>query len=311
MTGRRLSDLNLKDMKIFHTMCIIALLQSTVLLAQKPIIITDDSVTYRNLKHPGVSVTVPEVSYESFQKSWVKEMESGTKSKAVYENGEWYIFGANMKSVVPTPVNIYSKIANQDSSVRLMVSIELKKDIYIEKNSGETELAKLKNYLKKYAKERYSQVAHEQLKTEQDKLRDLERELSSYQKDESDLSRSIRSNEKTIKDEQDNLAELNEELNTLSSELATQNAQFAELTEDAAKTERAKYIKELEKRNKKLANDITSAENRISKANSEIRKANSEIPDKQKLQKEVREKINIQKPVVSRFEYKYNTIMAY
>jgi len=298
-------------MRTIKTLILLAAMPAFGLQAQRPISIYEDSVTYASHKHPGVIAVIPEVTYESLQKAWVKEMESRTKSKAVYENGEWSIFGANVKSISPTPVNIYSNLVNQDSLVMLMVTMELKKDVYIEKGSAETELAQLKSYMKQFAKDQYSGVADDQLKAEEKKLRDLEKELSSYQKDESDLGKSIRDDEKTIKEEEDNLTVLNNELPNLSAEIITQNTQLAELTEGAAREEKEKYIRELEKRKKKLMNDIKSAENKISKANAGIRDANSDIPRKQSLQRELKEKVNTQEAIVRKFEYKLNTIKAY
>ncbi len=105
--------------------------------AQQPIRVYEDSITYGKNKYPGVAVTIPEANYEKLQKDWKKELEAKTKSKVVIENGEWSIFGANVKNLSPTPVNIYSKLNNLDSLVELRVAVELKKDVFIERQSTE------------------------------------------------------------------------------------------------------------------------------------------------------------------------------
>ena len=84
-------------------------------------------------------VTIPEVNYETAEKDWIKELQAGTKLKVVTENKEMIISGANIKNISPDPVNINSKLINQDSSLLLMVSMELGKDKYIEKANGENE----------------------------------------------------------------------------------------------------------------------------------------------------------------------------
>jgi len=84
-------------------------------------------------------VTIPEVNYETAEKDWIKELQAGTKLKVVTENKEMIISGANIKNISPDPVNINSKLINQDSSLFLMVSMELGKDKYIEKANGENE----------------------------------------------------------------------------------------------------------------------------------------------------------------------------
>jgi len=298
-------------MQKFNVLILFLALTSFGIFAQKPIVITEDSISFRSGKIPGVVVSIPEVSYEAVQKKWEKELESGTKSKALYEDGEWSIFGANLKKISPTTVNVYSKLVDQDTLVKFMAAIELKKNVYVEKGSAEAELAQMKTYMLQFAKDQYTEVADAQLKAEEKKLKDLQKELSSYQKDEADLEKSIRSDEQTIKEEEGNLVVLNNELTALSSEIITQNAQLTSLAEGSAKEEKGKYIKDLDKREKKLRNDVKSADNKISKCKGDIRDANSEIPKKQELQKEMNEKVAAQEAVVRKFEDKLNKIKAY
>jgi DNA repair exonuclease SbcCD ATPase subunit len=298
-------------MKTINVLILLVILTSFGLSAQKPIVISEDSISFRSGKIPGLVVTIPEAVYESVKKNWEKEMESGTKSKAVYENGEWSIFGANLKKIFPTPVNVYSKLVDQDSLVKFMAAIELKKDVYVEKGSAEAELAQMKTYMKEFAKNQYTAVAEKQLEAEEKKLKDLEKALESYQKDEADLEKSINSDEQTIQEQENNLVVLNNELTALSAEIITQNSQLTSLTEGAAREQKEKYIKDLDKREKKLRNDIKSAENKISKSKDDIRDANNEIPKKQQLQKEMHEKVAAQEAVVRKYEDKLNKIKAY
>jgi len=279
--------------------------------AQKPIQIAEDSIAFSTFKAPGVVVCIPEVNFESVQKNWTKELESGTKSKVVYEKGELAIIGAIIKDISPTAVTVYSKLANQDSLVKMMVSIELKKDTYIESGSSEGELAKMETYLKKFAKNQYIALAEEQLKTEEKRLKDLEKELSSHQKDETGLEKSIRSDEKKIRESEDNLAMMNSELTTLTAEIAEQNVQLNALPEGTARDEKVKYIKGLEKKKKSLMNGIKKSNNTIDKSRDGIRDANKDIPKAQNMQKESSEKIAAQESVVRKFEEKLNVIKSY
>ena len=96
-------------MKTNRILFMLILSAGTGLYGQKPIEILEDQIAYTGSEHPGITVTIPEVEYETVEKNWVRTMESGTRSKAVYENGEWSIFGANIKSISETPVNIYSR----------------------------------------------------------------------------------------------------------------------------------------------------------------------------------------------------------
>lgn len=298
-------------MKTINVLILLMFLTSLGIFAQKPIVISEDSVSFISGKLPGVVVSIPEGNFDAIKKSWEKEMEAGTKSKAIYENGEWSIFGANLKKISPTPVNVFSKLVNQDSLVLFMATIELKKDVYVQKGSAEAELTQMKAYMKEFAKNQYTEVAEKQLEAEEKKLKDLEKELSSYQKDEADLEKSINADEQTIQEQESNLVVLNNELTALSAEIITQNSQLTSLTEGSAREQKEKYIKDLDKREKKLRNDVKSAENKISKCKGDIRDANNEIPKKQQLQKEMNEKVAAQEAVVRNYEDKLNKIKAY
>jgi hypothetical protein len=290
---------------------VLGLMHAGAVMSQKPIELREDSIKFGTHSHPGIILSLPEVPYESVQKSWVKLLESGTKSKAVYENGIYTLFGGNIKDVSPNPVNIYSRLDSRDSVVYIMTSVELKEDTYVQKGSAETELAGLKTYLKGFAKEQYLDLAKKQLDDQEKQLRSLEKELSSYEKDESDLEKSIRSDEKTIKEQEESLQVMNTELTNLSTEVLTQTNEVNAMPEGTAKEERSKYLKDLEKKKKKLTGDIKSAENRISKSQRDIRTAQNDIPDKQVRQKETKTKIEAQQAVVRKFENKYNTIKGY
>jgi chromosome segregation ATPase len=277
--------------------------------AQQPIRVYEDSITFGKSKYPGVVVTIPEANFEKLQKDWKKELESKTKSKVVIENGEWSIFGANVKDLSPTPVNIYSKLRNQDSLVELRSVVELKKDVYVEKQSSE--MLKLETYLKDFAKNQYIETASSQLKVEEDTLRQLKKMLSDYEKDESNFKEDIKSAERSNKEQEDNMSAFNAEIETLATEINSQNAQLTSMGEGSIKDDKAKYVKDLDKKKKKLGNDIESSEKKIKKANKEIEEAEKGIPEKQSLQEEMKKKIAGQELVVRKYEEKLDAIKLY
>jgi peptidoglycan hydrolase CwlO-like protein len=279
--------------------------------AQKPIILTEDSLSFGTSKYPGFTVSVPEVNYDRAEKNWIKELQSGTKSKVIVENGEMSIFGAIIKDISPNPMNVYSKLVNQDSMLYLMVTIELKKDQYIEKANGDAELTAAKTYLKQFAKDQYLDLVKGELHEEEKKLKDLNSDLNSLQNEKTRMQKSIQSNRTNITSEKDNIVLQNNELAKLTVEIETQNNQLTSMEEGAAKEEKSSYIKDLEKSKKKLLNSIESSENKISRANSEIDEADRNIPKNESQQETMRGKIAQQEAVVQRFTNKHNTVKAY
>ncbi len=298
-------------MKSISTLLLLLFIPLIGIKAQQPILVLEDSLKVGNTLLPCISVMIPEVEYEKTLKNWIKTQESGTKSKVVNEGGGMSIFGANIKSITENSVNIYSELMDRENSLNLALAIELKKDQYIERGTGEAELAKAKTFLFNFAKEQYIELAAEQLKVEENKLKDMEKELSSLQKDQTGMEKSIRSKDKLISSEKDKLVVLNNELTTVSAALIEHGNELISMEPGDLKDEKVKYIKKLEKQKKKTLKSITKAENKISKAEKSINNSSRAIPKSENTQGRTRNRIAEQEAVVQKFVDKLNTIKGY
>lgn len=281
------------------------------LFAQKPIIVLDDSISIGNYLYPGFNVTIPEANFDNTLKNWVKLQETGTKSKVQTENGEMTIFGAVIKQVSAAPVNIYSRLMNEDTLSRLLVIIELKKNQYVEPASGDIQLSAARNYLKEFAKAEYIEVIKGQLDAEEKILRDLEKQLGSLENNKARTEKNAKTNRTTIADEQDKLAVRHTELSQLSNEIMAKNTEMLAMPVGAGRDAASDQVKELEKRRKKLQKEINQSEKRIKKAKSDIDQADRAIPVNEKEQAEMRTKIDAQQAVVQTFADKLNTVKLY
>jgi len=298
-------------MKTIYAFVLLLLIPCFGIKSQVPISVNQDSLKIGKSVLPGLTVNIPEANYEKTLKAWIKILETGTKSKVVTENNEMSIFGAKTKDVVPTTLNVYSKLIARDSSLQLSASFELGKDKYIDKTAGETDYDKAKNFLKQFAKDRYVEVAQDRVDSEGKKLKDLQKELASLEKEKTRLQKSIQSNNSTIIEEKNNIDVQNNELKNVSASIIDNNSQLSGMDEGPAKEERQKYIKDLEKRQKKALGGIESSENKINKSNSEIDQANRDISTNEMMQEKVREQIAQQEAVLQKFTNKLTTIKGY
>ena len=298
-------------MKSNSILLLLLLISFTGIKAQKPILVSEDSITFGKGKLPGLSVTIPEVNYEKTLKTWTRDLQSRTKSKLVTENNELTIFGARIKEISPNPINVYSKMMNLDSAIKINVSFELNKDKYIERSTGETDLNNAKIYLKEFAKNQYIDLAKDQADAEDKKLRDLQKDLSTLEKDKTRLQKAIESENTSIVSENDKITVQNNELASVTAEIIEQNKQVGSTEDDKTKKAKNNYIDDLEKRKKKIQNLIESSQNSINKSNNEIDKANAEIPRNDKTQEQVNDKIEKQQSVCQKFADKIKTIKVY
>jgi chromosome segregation ATPase len=196
---------------------------------------------------------------------------------------------------------VYSKLIRQDSMLRLFVSLEKKKDEYIERSTSVAEFIKLQDYMKQFAKDQYIEVAKAQSDAEDKKLYNLQQELSLIENKKSKLLKSIESDKALIISEKDNIALQNNELQTVD----------AAIKEQAGGNAKSDQIKELDKRKKKVLNSIESSERKIAKASNAIDKANNEIPVNEQKQARVKEQVVQQEAVSFRYADKLRRIREY
>jgi hypothetical protein len=290
---------------------IVLLAAIPALNAQKPIKILEDSIPIGQYLYPGFNVTIPEADYDETLKNWIKLQEAGTKSKVLTESGEMTIFGAYIKEVSPTPVNIYSRLMNEDTLNRLFTCIELKRDQFVGPSSGDIQLTAARNYLKEFAKSQYIEFIKEELNAEEKKLRELNKDLGSLESSKARSQRTAKNKRNTVNDEQEKLQVKHNELSMLSNEIITKNNEMMDMPVGAGRDAMASQIKELEKRRKDLQREISKSENRIHKARSAINQADRSIPRNEDEQAVMKAKIDAQQAVVQKYIDKLNTVRLY
>jgi len=298
-------------MKIKFTLVLFALLPFFGTNAQKPIIVSEDSLQIGNGLIPGLSVTIPEADYDKALKAWIRELQAGTKSKVNTENGEMQILGAKIRDISRNAISVYSKLERLDSILILYASFETSKDQYITSATVEPEFSKVHNFMKEFAKNQYIELAKEQADAEEKKLKDLQKELSSLENEKSRMQKGIQNDNSSIASEKENIAIQTNELNTVSAAIVEQNGLLASMEEGPAKKEKEAQIKELEKRKKKAQNSIESSEKKIGRADSGINQATGDIPRNERIQEKVKEQIMAQEAVYQRYADKLKKIRSY
>lgn len=281
----------------------------SVLNAQKPIALTEDSVKFGNRYFPGFWLSIPEVKTEVVKASWIKATEKGTKSKVTVDKNEMTLFGAIIPDVSGGNMNIMSKVIDHDSLTKLFVCVETTRDNFIGKTSDEYD--KLSKYLKKFAKGQYVSVVKDQVSTEEGKLRDIEKELKSARKNQLKFEKDIQSSRVRISQENDKIAGINKELEVTDAGVDNITTLLSAMADGEARKTKQAELKDLQKKKKGLIKDINSAENRISKANTSIEDNTKNIELNGDTQKELGENINQQKLVIARFQKKLKTIESY
>lgn len=300
-------------MKTIPVLIICLFVTGAALNAQKPVTVKESDIQFKHGSIPGFIVTIPEVPKKTIEDAWVKILEKGTKSTVQRDFEEMTIFGAIIKDVAGGPINVYSYIKQStDSVVTLAVAFELKKDEYLTSASRDFEAGKTKDFLFKFAKDHYLELAKDQMQVEEKKLRKIENNLSSLQNEKNRLERKVQSDTTSITETKQELVVLRANLESLNSEHATQSEQLNAMSNGAAKDEKRKYIADLDKRIKKTNNDISANEKKLATLNADLDTAKTiSIPNNIKEQEQVTIDLYKQKVITDFYINKFNTISAY
>ncbi|HPR11119.1 MAG TPA: hypothetical protein PLV06_01930 [Bacteroidales bacterium] len=287
---------------------VLIVLISAGVRAQEPILFYDDSLKIGNGSLPGMAVIIPEVEYQETLDNWVKTLQSGTKSTVVTENGEMTIFGANIKEIAPDPINVYSRFSASDTGLCLAAAFELRKDLYIEKTTGDADHERAKTFLFNFAKNQYIRLVEEQLKAEETILRDLEKEMSTLEKEGSGMEKTIRKSERTISSEAEKLTDMNNHLTSLTAAISEHSMALPSMSSGEERDTKEDYLKGLEKDKKKTLKSITRSEKKKRKAERALAKARSGIPKVNRNQDDIRKTIDEQAAVVEKYSGKLNQV---
>lgn len=277
--------------------------------AQQPITFEDDSQTFGNVDFPGIWVAIPETNAETVMKNWEKAIQKGTKSKVSVNGMDASLFGALIKNIYDGPVNIESRIRNQDSLVLLFAGVELRRGEFAEK--GTHEYDRLKTYLKDFARSEYLKVAEGQLAAEEKKLKEMEKELSKARKGKTKMEKTVQSSNNTIAAENDKISSLRKQLSVSDEQIDHISSRLSETQDAEAKKTWQSEMKAAQKKKKSQLKAINTSENRIAKAKDKIRDTKNNIDLNLGTQDQISVSVNEQKMVVLKYQNKVKTIKSY
>lgn len=284
-----------------------------VLFGQKSIEVSGANFKFGQDEYSGVQVLIPEAERELVENMWIKEIEKRTKSKVSQAHqGEITIFGAFIKSIGEDPVNIYSQIIPRDSIVELNACIELKRNEFITEELYESEFNELKIFMHNFGKEAYLDEVEEQVKAEENVLKELEKELKKLQSEKESLEKKISKNEHNITVSDDDIRIFDADIAVKNEEIARVKVRMGSVGDDAVLKETLESeLKDLEKEKKKMQNDVKKEKKKIVGYESDIDNIKLEIPALVEQQNLKMQEIEQQRTNVNLFENKLTTISNY
>jgi hypothetical protein len=263
---------------------------------------------------PGYQVIIPQAQLDDVKKAWAKLISTEVKSKPIEIEHEIHLNQAIASEISPDPINIYSLLTDVDSSIHLVAFYEIDSGYFFDSETYPDNLVSnkvfngIQNYMRRFAVDQYVMAVEEELKLEENKLKELDRELTGLKKENEKM-------EKSIKEEEQNIIKADEEIKILLGQKEKQLEIIEEkrianslLTDKEAKKTARSEVKILEKERKKADRNIEKLEKDKVSSNNEIEENQKVIEENLEDQEVLVSRIEAQEAVIERVELKLKGI---
>jgi len=142
-------------------------------------------------------VDIPQTSQTHVEKQWLRYVGRRSKGRSSVNAGQHMQLGAVNKNVSAEPFDVGSKVVGTPSGVRLSAWLTRNGLAFVNKESVTGQDLAVKKYLRDFAVEQYRSAVQDELKTEQSKLKDMEKSMRGLEKSGDRSGRAVSSNERS------------------------------------------------------------------------------------------------------------------
>lgn len=272
---------------------------------QKPEVI-ETAFQYQDKKAEGFKTSIPEVKPDDVEANWIKTIEKGTRSKVNSKSSyNMSLMEAKIKDVSDSVINVYSKIEASDSMVYLYSAFTMNDD-YIQSSNYSAETALVKAFLFDFAKEQYEEAIEEELKVEENYLKELEKSLNRAVKDKEKMEKDIAGYNNYILETKNEIMSLENSLEMTQESIGSQKVTVNSIpkSDKESRKEARKTLRSYESDKKKIYRSIEKLNKVIVGHENDIQQNRINIQANLKQQSELARQIQEQALVVSAVETK-------
>lgn len=283
---------------------ILFVMSSLAVFAQKPLVIKDIKKAMSQGTEPGLEVMIHQAEQKDVVNAWEKAIKGKSRSKAENKGDEITILGTNLPIITNDSLNIYSTTTTSKEGVKLEVWFELADGFISPKN--EQYYLPAKKFVYDFAIAQYKKAVAAELETEQDKLKDLNKELDKLAKEHDKLLASVSKENVQIESIKNEISTNSADQERQRDLIQTQKkkvTQAAKLSEDAKK-DAEKELKGMEKDLSKLVKDYEGYHKDIVKCEANIREAEREIANNKTARELQQNEIDKQQKLIQGVEHK-------
>lgn len=278
---------------------------------QQKIEVQQEIVTMSQGEQPVYTVLIPESNYEEVVDDWMKIIRQNTKSKIEELEHEIVILATEIKEIIGQPINIYSAVIKDDSSVKIIAAFEIDSVFFSLNEENKTVHSEkthhhIQNFLREFAVAQYKEFveielsdSEKLLKTKNKEYKDISKKIENYQKE-------IQENEQGIKNSQDLISSYEGENERKQGQIEKKKESIASLSSEPELEKQAKdQLRSLEKDKKGIQNKLEKENKNIVEYQSEIEEYDRQIEDLQEQQLTKKNEIETQEDVVDSIKTKH------
>ncbi|MBP9152365.1 MAG: hypothetical protein KBF73_08795 [Flavobacteriales bacterium] len=279
--------------------------------AQQPILVTMDSIGSNDNLRNVFTVDIPQVSLKDVERDWLKTVGKRAQDKATVVNGENIQKGAVNKNISPEPFTLYSKLVETTAGVRLTVWLAQNNIVSASGMANANQDLAVQKFMRDFALSAYRGAVETELKTEESKLRDLEKDMSKAVKSEEKLNKDIKKNERSNEKDEEAIATTKRDIQRVI-ESITEQKNMVELTaaDPNANKGAKKTLSKLEDKKKDLQKENEKKSKEIEERNKETRAASREKEAAHQLYEAKVAEVEAQREVVNTAKRKLDDITS-
>lgn len=244
---------------------------SSTTYAQKEIVVDEAPRAMSRDTQFSYLVDIPQATLKVTEKNWLNYVSADSKGSATFVNGEHLQTEVNNKNISFQPVNIYSKLVETTEGVRLTVWITEKNFSFLVNNPNSVEDLAIQKFVRDFAVKEYREAVQEELKTEQNKQKEMEKNATYSTKEVEHSNKNISKDQRTILQSKDDISTNTADINRTTLKIEEQKKMVEKTAADLNANKGAKKTlrnlerdkENLQKKNDQLSKKIEDSEKEI------------------------------------------------
>lgn len=302
-----------------------AVLFSVAVFSQKRIIILDSLINMSKGKQPAYIVVIPQTKANDIEKAWEKQIRGNflkqlfkkSKSQEYNKSGNEMVFTHVLIPAVSSDTfNLYTILSENNNEVTMHNFFECKNEFVSDTKSSDLndEMAKnsfgIKNFMKEFALEQYTNAVKEELKDKERVLKNLEKEYETLLNTVLKKQSFIESAKQKILNANDEILTLDNDISRMGDEVQAKKEEVSSLKKKDKKVynEAKKDLKSLEKDKRNAQKKQENLRKKIINYEFDIEQAEREIAEKESEKPYKLKEIEEQKVIVKKVEDKLKGI---